>query len=102
MCRSYPYYTTHIGKNDLRSNQDPETIVRNIAEIAYNSKTDTKEVLTSSIVPQRDSLNGKNCQVNIFLKKFYMENGFVYVNHDNIKPRQHCNYDGIHLNTLSN
>ena len=29
-----------------------------------------------------------------------MENDFVYVNYDNIKPRQHCNYGGIHLNTL--
>ena len=29
-----------------------------------------------------------------------MENDFFYVNHDNIKPRQHCNYDEIHLNTL--
>ena len=29
-----------------------------------------------------------------------MENNFVYANHDNIKPRQYCNYGGIHLNTL--
>ena len=29
-----------------------------------------------------------------------MENDFVYDIHDNIKLRQHCNYDGIHLNTL--
>ena len=29
-----------------------------------------------------------------------MENNFVYVNNDNVKPRQHCNYGGIHLNTL--
>ena len=28
-----------------------------------------------------------------------MENNFAYVNHDNIKPRQHCNYGGVHLNT---
>ena len=28
-----------------------------------------------------------------------MENNFVYVNHGNIKPRQHCNYVGVHLNT---
>ena len=95
-------FINHIGTNDLISNQDPETIARNIVEIAYNSKTDTKKVLTSSIVPRRDSLNGKNCQVNILLKKFYMENDFVYINRDNIKPRLHCNYDGIHLNTLSN
>ena len=29
-----------------------------------------------------------------------MKNNFVYVNHDNIKSQQHCNYGGIHLNTL--
>ena len=28
-----------------------------------------------------------------------MENNFAYVNHDNIKPRKHCNYGGVHLNT---
>ena len=28
-----------------------------------------------------------------------MENNFVYVKHDSIKPRQHCNYGGVHLNT---
>ena len=39
-------------------------------------------------------------QVNIFLKKVCMENDFVYVNHDNMKPRQHCNYIGTHQNTL--
>ena len=29
-----------------------------------------------------------------------MENEFVYVNYGIIKPRQHCNHDGIHLGTL--
>ena len=29
-----------------------------------------------------------------------MENDFVYVNYDNVKPRQHCNYGRIHLKTL--
>ena len=28
-----------------------------------------------------------------------MENNFAYVNHDNIKPRQHCNYGDVHLST---
>ena len=28
-----------------------------------------------------------------------MKNNFVYVNHDNIKPRQHFSYGGFHLNT---
>ena len=61
--------------------------------------TQTK-YLISSIVSQLDNLNVNGRQVNIFLKKFCMENDFVYENHGNIKLRQHCNYGGIHLNTL--
>ena len=85
-----------VGTNDLRSDQDSETIVSNIVEVANKSKTDTNKVLISSVVPRCDYLNGKGRQVNIFLKKFCMENDFVYENHDNIEPRQHCKYGGIH------
>ena len=31
--------------------------------------------------------------------ELWVENNFVYVKHDSIKPRQHCNYGGVHLNT---
>ena len=48
-------FIIHVGINDLRSNQDPETIGRNIVEVVYNSKTDTNKVLISSIVPRRDN-----------------------------------------------
>ena len=30
-----------------------------------------------------------------------MENSFVCVDHDITKPRQHCNYGGVHLNTAA-
>ena len=33
------------------------------------------------------------------LQKLCVKNNFVYVNHGNIKPRQHCNYGIFHLNT---
>ena len=33
-------FIIHVGKNNLRSDQDPETITRNIVEVANNSKTD--------------------------------------------------------------
>ena len=89
----------HVGTNDLRSNQDPVTIAKNIIDIAKSSKTNKNEILLSSIVPRRDSLNGKGRQVNNILQKLCIENNFAYVNHDNIKPRRHCNYGGIHLNT---
>ena len=89
----------HVGTNDLRSNQDRETIVRNVVDVANNSKTDINKILISSIVLRLDNLSGKVRQF-IFLKKFCMENDFAYVNHGNIKPRKHCNYGGIHLNNL--
>ena len=63
-------FIIHVGTSDLRSEQDPETIARNIVEVANNSKTDTNKVLISSIVSRRDNLNGRGRQVNIFLKKF--------------------------------
>ena len=87
-------FIIHVRTNDLRSDQE------NI-EVANNSKTDTNKVLISSIVRARDNLNGKGRQVNSFLKEFCMENDFVYLNNDNIKPRQQCNHGGIHLDTLS-
>ena len=85
-------FIIHVGTNDFISNQDPETITRNIVEVANNSETDASKVLVSSIVSRPDDLNGKGRQVNIVLKKFCMENYFVSVNHDNMKPQQHCNY----------
>ena len=90
----------HIGTNDLRSSQDPETIAKNIIDIAKNSTTNKNEILVSSIVPRRDNLNGKGRQVNNILQKLCVENDFAYVNHDIIKPPQHCNYGGVHLNSL--
>ena len=83
----------------MRSDQDRETIVKNAVAVPNNSKTDINKKLISSIVPRRDHLNGKVRQF-IFLKKFCIENDFSYVNHGNIKPRQHCNYGGKHLNNL--
>ena len=87
--RNPDHFIIHAGRNYLRSNQDPENIARNIVEVANKSKTDTNKVLISMIVPRRYNLNGKGQQVNIFFKKFCMENDFVYMNRDNIKPRQH-------------
>ena len=89
----------HVGTNDLRSSQDPKTIAKNIIDIAKSSTTNKNEILVSSIVSRRDNLNGKGRQVNNILQKLCVENNFAYVNHDNIKPRKHCNCGGVHLNT---
>ena len=38
-------FIIHVGTNDLRSNQNAETIARNIVDVPNNSKTDTNKVL---------------------------------------------------------
>ena len=57
----------HVGTYDSRSSQDPETIAKNIIDIAKNSTANKNEILVSSIVPRRDNLNGKGRQVNNIL-----------------------------------
>ena len=52
-------FIIHIGTNDLRSDQDRETNVRNVVDVANNSKTDINKILVSSTVPRHDNLNGK-------------------------------------------
>ena len=89
----------HVVSNDLRSSQDSETIAKNITDIAKNSTTIKKAILVSNIVPRRANMNGKGHQVYNILQKTCVEKNFAYVNHDNIKPCQHCNYEGVHLNT---
>ena len=42
----------HVGTNDLRSSQDPETIAKNIIDIVKNSTSNRNEILVSSIVPE--------------------------------------------------
>ena len=65
--RNPDHFIIHIGTNDSRFDQDRETIVRNVVEVANNSKTDIKKVLISSIVFRPDNINGKVRQVNIVL-----------------------------------
>ena len=57
----------HVGSNDLRSSQDPVTIAKNITDDAKSSKTNKNEVLVSSKIPRRNSLNGKGRHVNNIL-----------------------------------
>ena len=61
----------HVGTNDLRSSQDPETIAKNIIDITKNSTTNKNEIVSivSIKVPRRDNLDGKGRQVNNILQE---------------------------------
>ena len=88
----------HCGTNNLRSNEDPETIAKNIMNLAKNIKTDTTKVAISGIISRRDTFNHKNKQVNQTLKKICEEENIPFISHHGINSRFHLNSRGLHLN----
>ena len=47
----------HCGTNELPSSEDPETIAKNIINIAKNIKANTMKVAISGIILRRDTFN---------------------------------------------
>ena len=88
----------HCGTNNLPSNEDPETIAKNIMNLAKNIKTDITKVAISGIIPRRDTFNHKAKQVNQTLKKIYEEENIPFISHHGINNRFHLNSRGLHLN----
>ena len=88
----------HCGTNNLPSNEDPETIAKNIMNLAKNIKTDTTKVAISGIIPRRDTFNHKAKQVNQTLKKICEEGNIPFISHHGINNSFHLNSRGLHLN----
>ena len=59
----------HYGTNDLKSDSSPEDVARDIINLTTFCKTQTNNVILSSIVPRYYKLNKKATQVNKCLKK---------------------------------
>ena len=66
-----------------------------VKDVYFCDLSEIKERIIQGI-----NLNGKDCWVNKILEKLCLEDNFLFVNQDNIKPRQCCIYGGIHLNTV--
>ena len=88
----------HCGTNNLPSNEDPETIAKNIINLAKNIKTDTTKIAVSGIIPRRDTFNHKVKHVNQALKKICQEENIPFISHHGINNRFHLNSRGLHLN----
>ena len=59
----------HCGTNNLPSSKDPETIAKNIMNLAKSIKTNTTKVAILGIIPRRDTFNFKAKQVNETLRE---------------------------------
>ena len=84
----------HCGTNNLRSEEDPETIGKNI----INLITDTKKFAVSGIIPKRDTFNPKAKQMNQTLKKICEEENIPFISYHGINNHFHLNSRGLHLN----
>ena len=88
----------HVGTNDLASNKRPEQIAESIIGEATSLKSDTCDVLVSSITVRNDQHCKKVAQVHIFLKELCKEKNLYYINHDKKITVKHLNGSKLHLN----
>ena len=86
----------HFGTNSLRSNKTPDTIAKEILDVALKLKTDQNCVTISGITYRSDKWNTKGLKVNSILKSLCDENAFGYIDNSNITAR-HLNNSGLHL-----
>ena len=84
--------------NNLPSSEDPQTIAKDIINIARNIKTDTIKVAISGIIPRRDTFNLKAKQENETLKKICKEEKIPFISYHRINTRFLLNRRGLHLN----
>ena len=88
----------HVGTNDLASNKRPEQIAESIIGVATSLKSDTSDVLVSSITVRNDQHRKKLAEANIVLKELCKEKKLYYINHEKKITVKHLNGSKLHLN----
>ena len=93
----------HCGTNDLRSSKSARDIAKEIHDLASDLKTETNDVIVSGIVPRNDKeyLDTKGRDVNMFLKSLCVETNFYFIDNSNVKFK-HLNSGKLHLNVEGN
>ena len=86
----------HVGTNHLASNKCPEQIAESIIDVATSLKSDTCDVLVSSITVRNDQHRKKVAEVNIVLKELCKEKNLHY--HEKKIIVKHLNGSKLHLN----
>ena len=87
----------HAGSNDLKSEKTSEEIALKLLDLAKDIKTETNDVMISSITVRKDKLNDKCKKVNYYLKTLCSENSIGYID-NNLITDKHLNGSGINLN----
>ena len=90
----------HAGTNNLRSEVPAKRIAENIMKLALEIKSDTNDVMVSSLICRSDDeiLNQKLLEVNKVLVEECNRYSLFFINNDNIDASRHLNRGGLHLN----
>ena len=67
----------HVGTNDLALNKHPEQIAESITGVVTSLKSDTYDVLVSSITVRNDQHRKKVAGVNIVLKTYVKKKTYI-------------------------
>ena len=94
-------YILHGGGNDLSSIKNPEEIASELMKLATDLKTDTNDVIVSSIIARKDKFNEKGIEVNKLLRLKCSQLSFGFIDNSNLGFK-HLNNSGINLNYLGN
>ena len=84
MKKNPDYVIFHVGTNELNSELPPERIAKSIIDVAKNTKSDSRIVSISGIVPRNDNFNIKATEVNKELSKMCDKEKFLFLSHSNI------------------
>ena len=76
----------------------PEKIAKSMIDVAKNTKSDSRIVSISGIVPRNDNFNIKATEVNKELSKMCDKEKLLFLSHSNINPKIHLNKSKLHLN----
>ena len=88
----------HCGTNSLRGPENEEKIATDILTLANSLKTDSNDILVSSIVPRRDQLKVKAEKVNDILCIKCTQFKIPFMKHNNLRSEIHLKPKGQHLN----
>ena len=91
----------HVGTNSLRSSTSERACAEQIVDLATKVDRQSVKVSISAILCRSDDniLARKALGVNKIIKQFANQNGWEFIDNKNIKPEEHLNRSGLHLNT---
>ena len=91
-------YTLHIKINDLSLEDSPETITEQVIETAEYLKTETNNVVVSTIIARGEKYREKGKRLSTLLNEVCNEKEITIINHSNINPKRNLNWSKLHCN----